>query len=194
MDVELTHEQSKVVELAEEAQIYYDEHIKPLVMAEQEAGNVATSGKHVALGRKFSKELLEDETEDIKTEIRAKYEEQLTRKKCAKRGKNILDDDNDDDEELDAEAIMWICQLGLPLTQRRCHPSETPQGNSFAELYQTADSDFLATFQQYAVSCMIHKRCDKEGIFSQQTFFSATKHVLNRLTQHTKWHWPPKGI
>ncbi|KAG1857785.1 hypothetical protein F4604DRAFT_1685084 [Suillus subluteus] len=38
------------------------------------------------------------------------------------------------------------------------------------------------------VSCMIHKRCDKEGIFSQQTFFSATKHVLRRLIQHTKWH------
>ncbi|KAG1887846.1 hypothetical protein F4604DRAFT_1674994 [Suillus subluteus] len=119
MDVELTHEQSKVVELAQEAheaqlhtwfrwhansskkncslkkkmtvfdktlelkrrvkseaeiysEIYYNKCIKSLVMAEQEAGNVATSSKCVALGRKFSKELLEDKTEDIKTDIRAK--------------------------------------------------------------------------------------------------------------------------
>lgn len=90
------------------SELYYDERIKPLVMAEQDAGNVATSGKRVALGRKFSKELLEDETEEIKAEIREKYEEQLTHKKRAKREKNILDDDADDNdnEELDAEAIM----------------------------------------------------------------------------------------
>ncbi|KAG1727864.1 hypothetical protein EDB19DRAFT_1913987 [Suillus lakei] len=95
-DVELTCKQQKVVELAEEAreaqlhtwfrwrvnkskknrslkkkltELYYDERIKPLVMAEQDARNVATSGKRVALGRKFSKELLEDETEEIKAEI-----------------------------------------------------------------------------------------------------------------------------
>lgn len=74
-------------------------------MAEAEAGNVTTSGKRVALGRKFSKELLDDESEDVKAEVRAKYEEQLTRKKGAKQGKNVLDDE-DDNEERDAELIM----------------------------------------------------------------------------------------
>ncbi|KAG1787615.1 uncharacterized protein HD556DRAFT_1448631 [Suillus plorans] len=168
------------------SEMYYDERIKPLVMAEQEAGNVATSSKRMALGRKFSKELLEDETKEIKAEIREKYEEQLTHKKHAKRGKNILDDDgdgdnDDNDEELDVEAIMQgiddlpvICQHFAKLVKQKtrfmvsfmfagpdprndwdmttlsCHPSETPQGDSFAELYQTADSDFLAAFQQYA--------------------------------------------
>ncbi|KAG1745615.1 hypothetical protein EDB19DRAFT_1906130 [Suillus lakei] len=165
------------------SELYYDERIKPLVMAEQDAGNVATSGKRMALGRKFSKELLEDETEEIKAEIREKYEEQLTHKKRAKREKNVLDDDadNDDNEELDVEAIMQgiddlpvICRRFAKLVKQKtrfmvsfmfagpdprndwdmttlsCHPSETPQGDSFAELYQTADSDFLAAFQQYA--------------------------------------------
>lgn len=74
-------------------------------MAEAEAGNVTTSGKRVALGRKFSKELLDDESEDVKAEVRAKYEEQLTRKKGAKQGKSVLDDE-DDNEERDAELIM----------------------------------------------------------------------------------------
>jgi hypothetical protein len=32
----------------------------------------------------------------------------------------------------------------------RCHPSETPQGKTFARLYQAADKDFLDAFQQYA--------------------------------------------
>ncbi|KAG1898572.1 uncharacterized protein F5891DRAFT_1190646 [Suillus fuscotomentosus] len=213
-DVELTCEQQKVIELAEEAreaqlhtwfrwcvnkskknrslkkkltvfdntlqpkrcakseakiysELYYDERIKPLVMAEQDAGN----------------ELLEDETEEIKAEIHEKYEEQLTHKKRTKHEKNILDDDadNNDNEELDAEAIMQgiddlpvICQCFAKLVKQKtrfmvsfmfagpdprndwdmttlsCHPSETPQGDSFAELYQTADSDFLAAFQLYA--------------------------------------------
>lgn len=31
-----------------------------------------------------------------------------------------------------------------------CHPSETPQGRTFAQLYQTADRNFLEAFQQYA--------------------------------------------
>ncbi|KAG2056683.1 hypothetical protein BDR06DRAFT_970036 [Suillus hirtellus] len=182
-DVELTCKQQKVIELAEEAheapkrcmkseakvysELYYDEHIKPLVMAEQDAGNVATSGKHVALGRKFLKELLEDETEEIKAEIHEKYEEQLTHKKRTKCEKNILDNDanDNDNEELDAEAIMQyigiddlpvICQCFMKLVKQKTHFmvsfmfAETPQGDSFAELYQTADSDFLAAFQQYA--------------------------------------------
>lgn len=32
----------------------------------------------------------------------------------------------------------------------RCHPSETPQGKTFTQLYQAADKDFLDAFQQYA--------------------------------------------
>ncbi|KAG1720009.1 hypothetical protein EDB19DRAFT_1918311 [Suillus lakei] len=46
----------------------YDEWIKPLVKAEQEAGNVATAGHHMTLGRKISKELLEDESDEVKKE------------------------------------------------------------------------------------------------------------------------------
>lgn len=74
----------------------YDERIKPLVKAEEDAGNVATSGHHIALGRKFSKVLLEDESDDIKNEVRVRYEKQLKSKK-----KNILDSDDDDNSEDD---------------------------------------------------------------------------------------------
>ncbi|KAG1719592.1 uncharacterized protein EDB91DRAFT_1257547 [Suillus paluster] len=36
------------------------------------------------------------------------------------------------------------------MTSLSCHPSETPQGRTFAQLYQTADRNFLEVFQQYA--------------------------------------------
>ncbi|KAG1772882.1 hypothetical protein EV702DRAFT_1201354 [Suillus placidus] len=66
------------------ADIYYDECIKPLVKAEEEAWNV-TSGKCITLSRKFSKELLEDEDEEVKSQIREIYEQQWkTHKKTAK--------------------------------------------------------------------------------------------------------------
>jgi hypothetical protein len=97
-----------------EAEIYsdmfYNERIKPLVTAEAEAGNVTTSGKRVALGRKFSKELLDDESEDVKVEVRAKYEQQLTRRNGAKHGKSVLDDE-EGNEEIDAELIMQYVTL-----------------------------------------------------------------------------------
>ncbi|KAG2029073.1 hypothetical protein BDR03DRAFT_1018943 [Suillus americanus] len=166
------------------SEMYYDERIKPLVVAEAEAGNVATSGKRVALGRKFSKELLEDESEDVKAEIRAKYEQRLKAlKKGAKRSTHFLDDNdiNDGDEEMDAEVIARgiddlpvICHRFAQLVKQKtrfvvsfmfagpdprndwdmttlsCHPSETPKGKSFHELYETADRAFLEAFQQYA--------------------------------------------
>ncbi|KAG1796859.1 hypothetical protein EV424DRAFT_1546841 [Suillus variegatus] len=47
----------------------YDKQIKPLVKAEQEAGNVTTSGHHMVLGRRFSKELVEDELDEVKKEL-----------------------------------------------------------------------------------------------------------------------------
>ncbi|KAG2050457.1 hypothetical protein BDR06DRAFT_1011280 [Suillus hirtellus] len=85
--------------------IYYDEHVKPLVKAEEEAGNV-TSGKHITLGHKFSKELLEDEDEDVKTQICKMYEQQRkTHNKSTEKLQHILDDDEEGDCMLDAEAI-----------------------------------------------------------------------------------------
>ncbi|KAG2740101.1 hypothetical protein P692DRAFT_20754065, partial [Suillus brevipes Sb2] len=96
--------------------MYYDERIKPLVKAEEEAGNV-TSGKRITLGRKFSKELLEDEDEDVKAQIHELYRQQRkTHKKSAK--KNILDDDEEGDCMLDAEGIMRSID-DLPLVCRR---------------------------------------------------------------------------
>ncbi|KAG1771932.1 hypothetical protein EV702DRAFT_1048851 [Suillus placidus] len=77
----------------------YDERIKPLVAAEQEAGNVATAGRRMALGRKFCKELLEDESDEVKKEVREKYNKQKKVKK------DVLDDEADNDEETDADAI-----------------------------------------------------------------------------------------
>jgi hypothetical protein len=69
---------------------------------------VTTSGKHVALSRKFSKELLEDKSEDVKAEIRVKYEKRLkAHKKDTKHGTHALDDDNRDNNETDGESIAW---------------------------------------------------------------------------------------
>ncbi|KAG2052901.1 hypothetical protein BDR06DRAFT_1009034 [Suillus hirtellus] len=173
------------------SEMYYNERVKPLVMAEAEAGNVTTSGKRVALGRKFSKELLEDETEDVKADIRSKYKEQLRAvKRAAKSGNHFLDLDNEVDDEMDAKIIMQgiddlpvICKRFAQLVKQKtrfvvsfmfagpdprnnwdmttllCHPSETPQGKSFAEMYKMADRDFLGAFQQYAEKIFpAHKR------------------------------------
>ncbi|KAG2744452.1 hypothetical protein P692DRAFT_20878317 [Suillus brevipes Sb2] len=71
----------------------YDEQIKPLVKAEQEAGNVTIPGHHMALSRRFSKELLEDELDEVKKEVRKRYDEQI---KGSKRKGDILDDSDPD--------------------------------------------------------------------------------------------------
>ncbi|KAG2112872.1 hypothetical protein DEU56DRAFT_761967 [Suillus clintonianus] len=150
--------------------IYYDERIKLLVKAEEEAGKVS-SGRRIALGRKFSKELLNDEDEEVKIQIR-----DMSGKK------NHLDEDSEDDcVPFDAEGIAQgiddlpiICRRFAQLVKKKtgflvsfmfagpdprndwdmtslfCHPSETQQGRTFAQLYQTADRNFLEVFQQYA--------------------------------------------
>ncbi|KAG2151530.1 hypothetical protein DEU56DRAFT_908367 [Suillus clintonianus] len=84
--------------------IYYDERIKPLVKAEEEAGKVS-SGRQIALGRKFSKELLNDEDEEVKVHIRDMYKKQWkTHERSGK--KNYLDKDSEDDcVPFDAEGI-----------------------------------------------------------------------------------------
>ncbi|KAG1720833.1 hypothetical protein EDB19DRAFT_1835785 [Suillus lakei] len=74
----------------------YDEQIKPLVKAEQEAGNI-------------SKELLEDESDEVKKEVREKYNKQKKVKK------DMLDDETDDDDETNTDAIanlLHMCWTG----------------------------------------------------------------------------------
>jgi hypothetical protein len=84
--------------------MYYDERIKPLVKAEEEAGNAVSSGRRVALGRKFSKELLDDEDEDVKAQVREIYEQQL--KAHQKHGKKKpLDGDQESDKALGSQEI-----------------------------------------------------------------------------------------
>ncbi|KAJ8582521.1 hypothetical protein M405DRAFT_846383 [Rhizopogon salebrosus TDB-379] len=168
----------------------YDERIKPLVKAEEEAGNVAMSGRRIALGRKFSKVLLEDESDDIKKEVRARYEKQLTGKK-----KSFLDDDGSDDgfdDKIDPDTISQgidelpiICQRFARLVKKKtrfivsfmcagrdprcnwdmvtlsCHPSETAAGHNFTNLFPNEDNQFLGAFQQYAEEIFATpKQCD----------------------------------
>jgi hypothetical protein len=80
----------------------YNEQIKPLVKAKQEAGNVITPGHHMALSRRFSKELLEDELDEVKKEVRKRYDKQI---KGSKGKGNILDDKDDNNNESDPNAI-----------------------------------------------------------------------------------------
>jgi hypothetical protein len=80
----------------------YDEQIKPMVKAEQEVGNVTTSGHRMALGQRFSKELLEDESDKVKKEVRKRYNKQI---KGSKGKGDILDDEDDDNNESDPDAI-----------------------------------------------------------------------------------------
>ncbi|KAG0695570.1 hypothetical protein DFH29DRAFT_1005335 [Suillus ampliporus] len=77
----------------------YDERIKPLVKAGQEVGNIATAGCRMALGQKFCKELLEDESDEVKQEVREKYNKQKKVKK------DMLDDKANNNNETDADAI-----------------------------------------------------------------------------------------
>ncbi|KAG1726702.1 uncharacterized protein EDB91DRAFT_1254203 [Suillus paluster] len=156
----------------------YDERIKPLVAAEQEAGNVATAGRRMALGRKFCKELLEDESDEVKKEVREKYNKQ---KKVKKDMLHDKADDDDNNDETDADAIVKgiddlpiICQRFARLIKKKtrfivsfmcagpdprqnwnivtlsCHPSETPAGNDFSQLCPDKDNTFLAAYQEYA--------------------------------------------
>ncbi|KAG1842058.1 hypothetical protein F4604DRAFT_1939052 [Suillus subluteus] len=134
----------------------YNERIKPLIKAEQEAGNITTAGQRMALGRKFCKELLEDESDEVKEEVREKYDKQ-------KKVKRVMLDDEDDNDETDADAIAKaiddlpiICQCFAQLrhdwdiVSLSCHPSETPAGSNFSQLCPDKDNTFLAAYQQYA--------------------------------------------
>ncbi|KAG1864823.1 hypothetical protein F4604DRAFT_1928632 [Suillus subluteus] len=146
----------------------YNEWIKPLIKAEQEAGNITTAGQRMALGQKFCKELLEDESDEVKEEVREKYDKQ-------KKVKRVMLDNEDDNDETDADAIAKaiddlpiICQrfarlikkktrfivsfinMTNELTLLRCHPSETPAGSNFSQLCPDKDNTFLVAYQQYA--------------------------------------------
>lgn len=76
--------------------------------AEEEAGHV-TSGGRIALSRKFSKELLDDEEEVVKAQIHEMYKQQQ------RKTHDKLDDD-EDDCMLDAEGIIRY-MFGLILSQ-----------------------------------------------------------------------------
>ncbi|KAG1720730.1 uncharacterized protein EDB91DRAFT_1256865 [Suillus paluster] len=163
----------------------YDERIKLLVAAEQEAGNVATAGHRMALGRKFCKELLEDESDEVKKEVREKYNKQKKVKK------DVLDEEANDNDETDTDAIMKgiddlpiICQHFACLIKKKtqfivsftcagpdprqnwdivtlsCHPSETPAGSNFSQLCPDKDNTFLAAYQQYAELIFPPNKCN----------------------------------
>ncbi|KAG2053532.1 hypothetical protein BDR06DRAFT_1008669 [Suillus hirtellus] len=130
----------------------YDKWIRPLIKAKEEAGNVSTAGRCMALGQKFCKELLEDESDEVKKEVKDKYDKQ-------KKVKRDMLDDEDDNYETDPDAITKaindlpiICQHFACLIKKKtrfivsfmcagpeprhnwdivslsCHPSETPAG------------------------------------------------------------------
>ncbi|KAG1725144.1 uncharacterized protein EDB91DRAFT_1254880 [Suillus paluster] len=151
----------------------YDERIKPLVAAEQEAGNVATAGRRMALGRKFCKELLEDESDEVKKEVREKYNKQ---KKVKKDMLHDKADDDDDDDETDADAIVKgiddlpiICQRFAHLIKKKTRfivsfmcAGPDPRQNwniitllnfcweQLSQLCPDKDNTFLAAYQEYA--------------------------------------------
>ncbi|KAG1747927.1 uncharacterized protein EDB91DRAFT_1245400 [Suillus paluster] len=166
----------------------YDEQIKPLIKAKQEAGNVTTSGHCIALGRRFSKELLEDESDEVKKEVKKRYDEQI---KGSKGKGDILDDEDDENDESDPDAIakgidelLIICQRFARLVKKKtrfivsfmcagpdprhnqdivtlsCHPSETSSGRNFAHLYPDEDYAFLGAYQQFAESIFSVKEHD----------------------------------
>ncbi|KAG1731318.1 uncharacterized protein EDB91DRAFT_1252179 [Suillus paluster] len=102
----------------------FDDRIRPLVKAEEEAGKVLL-GRRIALGHKFSKELLDDEDEEVKVQIRDMYEkQQKTHERSGK--KNILDEDAEDCV-FDAEEIAHkgiddlpiICQRFVQLVKKK---------------------------------------------------------------------------
>lgn len=76
----------------------YDKRIRPLIKAEEEAGNISTAGRCMALGQKFCKELLEDKSDEVKKEVKDKYDKQ-------KKVKRDMLDDEDDNYETDPDAI-----------------------------------------------------------------------------------------
>ncbi|KAG0706721.1 hypothetical protein DFH29DRAFT_872033 [Suillus ampliporus] len=118
------------------SKMYYDECIKPLVMAEAEAGNIATSGRVPSMflttrtvNEQMDAEVIAQGIDDLPI-IFQRFARLIKQKTYF--------------------VVSFMFAGPDPRNDRRCHPSETPEGNSFAELYQTADSEFLTAFQQYA--------------------------------------------
>ncbi|KAG1722178.1 uncharacterized protein EDB91DRAFT_1256192 [Suillus paluster] len=135
----------------------YSEWIKPLIKAEQEAGNIGTAGQRMALGLK------------------------VLQGAPGRRVKRVVLDDEDDNDETDADPIAKaidylpiICQRFARLIKKKtqfivsfmctgpeprhdwdiislsCHLSETPAGSNFSQLCPDKDNTFLAAYQQYA--------------------------------------------
>ncbi|KAG1809254.1 hypothetical protein EV424DRAFT_1543064 [Suillus variegatus] len=142
----------------------------------------------MVLGRRFSKELLEDESDEVKKEIRKRYNKQI---KGSKGKGDILDDKDDDNNESDPDAITKgidelpiICQHFAHLVKKQtqfivsfmcagpdprhnqdivtllCHPSETSGGRNFAHLYPDKDYAFLGVYQEFAESLFSVKEHD----------------------------------
>ncbi|KAG1844077.1 hypothetical protein DFJ58DRAFT_844148 [Suillus subalutaceus] len=144
----------------------YNEWIKPLIKAKQEAGNISTAGQRMALGQKFCKELLEDKSDQVKDEVREKYDKQ-------KKVKRVILDNEDDNDETDADAIAkktqfivsFMCAGPEPrhdwdIVSLSCHPSETPAGSNFSQLCPDKDNTFLAAYQQYAELIFSVNKCN----------------------------------
>ncbi|KIK79413.1 hypothetical protein PAXRUDRAFT_16344 [Paxillus rubicundulus Ve08.2h10] len=137
----------------------------------QEASNITTSGAVLATSQKLSKELLEAENEDTKLKIQEMYA--LQNKKWRDRGSIKEETDPLAIQEaiedlllalmcIDALikqhtrfAVSFLCTGPDPLwnweiTSLFCHPEETPQGNTFADLFPTEENVMLVAFQDYA--------------------------------------------
>ena len=62
-------------------QEYYDDRIKPRINAEKEAGNVTMPGEFLSMKRRVTKQLLEEEDNDVKQKIQEMYVLQKTNPK-----------------------------------------------------------------------------------------------------------------
>ncbi|KAF8837384.1 hypothetical protein BDN67DRAFT_983298 [Paxillus ammoniavirescens] len=156
---------------------YYDDHIKPHVKAEQEAGNITTSGA-------LSKELLEAEDEDTKIKIQEMYK--LQSKKRRDRG--LMEEETDPltiQEAIEDLPLVLTCIVTLikqctrfavsflcagpdpsqnwEIASLFCHLEETPQGNTFACRFPKEENTMLVAFQDYAELLFPVEMCNPTG-------------------------------
>ncbi|KAG2099573.1 uncharacterized protein F5147DRAFT_655770 [Suillus discolor] len=176
----LSPEQAAAVEVAKEACKV------PLVEAEAEAGNVASSGKHVALGQKFSKELLDDESDNVKAEIRAKYEERLKAHKNTKRRTHALDDDDSDNGETDAEFITQGID-DLPVICRR-FAQLVKHKTQFLVSFMFAGPDPRNNWDMTTLSC--HPLETPEGKSFPVLYETADRAFLEAFQQYAEQIFP----
>ena len=71
--------------------LYYDEHIKPLIEADKKAGKFKTSGQVLSATRAHAKHLLEGKSESVKAQIHEMYLLQKGKKKADKQGPGDTD-------------------------------------------------------------------------------------------------------